>query len=53
MLPILDGQFASTIHQIAHDFTPPAVQNQYVIQGMGGRRWVAEDESFHWRRQVQ
>jgi len=44
----IPGQFAITIHQIAqaHGFTPPPVQTQYVIQGMGGRCLVAEDESL-------
>jgi len=37
------GQFAISVHQIVHDFTPPTVQNQYVKQGMGGRRSVAEN----------
>ena len=32
-------------HQIAHGFTPTPVQTQYVKQGMGGRRLVAEDAS--------
>jgi len=34
----------NSIHQIVHGFTPPPIQNQYVKQGMGGRRSpVAED----------
>jgi len=37
------GQFVISIHQIVHGFTPLAVQNQYVVQGMGGRLSVAED----------
>jgi len=39
----VDGQFAITVHQIVHGFTPPPVQNQYVMQGMGGRLSVEED----------
>jgi len=34
-----------SIHQIVHGLIPPPVQYQYVIQGMGGRRSVAEDAS--------
>jgi len=41
----VSGQFAISIHQIIHGFTPPPVQNQYVIQGMGGHLSVAEDAS--------
>ena len=39
----VSGQFAISIHQMVHGFTSPPVQNQYVKQGMGGRRSVAED----------
>jgi len=39
------SQFAITIHQFADGFTPSPVETQYVIQGMWGRRLVAEDES--------
>ena len=42
----IPGQFAITIHQIIHSFTPHPVQTQYVLQGMGGRRSVAENESL-------
>jgi len=31
------------MYQIVHGFTPPPIHNQYVKQGMGGRRSVAED----------
>jgi len=40
---LLAGSSRSLIKKIVHGFTPPPVQNQYVIQGMGGRRSVAED----------
>jgi len=40
---LLAGSSRSLIHQIVHGFTPPPVQNQYVIQGMGGRCLVATD----------
>jgi len=39
------GQFAISIHQIIHGFTPPPVQKQYVIKGMGGRISVAKEAS--------
>jgi len=39
---VVGGQFAMSIHQIVHGLAPPPVQNQYVIQGMGGRCSVAE-----------
>jgi len=34
-----------TRHQIVHGFTLNPIRNQYVIQGMGVRRSVAEDAS--------
>ena len=40
---VVGGQFAISIHQIVHGLAPPPVQNQYVIQGMGGRCSVSED----------
>ena len=41
----VDRQFVIPIHQIVHGFTHPPIQKQYVIQGMGERNSMAEDES--------